>query len=33
MYTGGASPTKAVRTAQTNVNNTISNYNSRLGVS
>jgi sn-glycerol 3-phosphate transport system substrate-binding protein len=32
MYTGGVSPTNAVKTAQTNVNNTISSYNSRLGV-
>ena len=33
MYTGGVSPSNAVKTAQTNVNNTISSYNSRLGVS
>jgi sn-glycerol 3-phosphate transport system substrate-binding protein len=32
MYTGGVSPSNAVKTAQTNVNNTISSYNSRLGV-
>jgi sn-glycerol 3-phosphate transport system substrate-binding protein len=33
MYTGGVSPTNAVKAAQGNVNNTISSYNSRLGVS
>ncbi len=33
MYTGGVSPSNAVKAAQTNVNNTISSYNSRLGVS
>jgi sn-glycerol 3-phosphate transport system substrate-binding protein len=33
MYTGGVSPTNAVKAAQANVNNTISSYNSRLGVS
>jgi sn-glycerol 3-phosphate transport system substrate-binding protein len=33
MYTGGVSPSNAVKVAQTNVNNTISSYNSRLGVS
>jgi multiple sugar transport system substrate-binding protein len=32
MFTGGVSPSTAVRTAQSNVNNTISSYNSRLGV-
>ena len=32
MYTGGVSPTNAVKAAQANVNNTISSYNSRLGV-
>ena len=32
MYTGGVSPSNAVKTAQTNVNSTISSYNSRLGV-
>jgi sn-glycerol 3-phosphate transport system substrate-binding protein len=32
MFTGGVSPSSAVRTAQSNVNNTISSYNSRLGV-
>jgi sn-glycerol 3-phosphate transport system substrate-binding protein len=32
MYTGGVSPANAVKNAQTNVNNTISSYNSRLGV-
>jgi hypothetical protein len=33
MYTGGVSPTNAVKAAQGNVDNTISSYNSRLGVS
>jgi len=33
MYTSGVSPSKAVKTAQSNVNSTISNYNDRLGVS
>jgi multiple sugar transport system substrate-binding protein len=33
MYTSGASPTSALKTAQTNVNSTISDYNTRLGVS
>jgi sn-glycerol 3-phosphate transport system substrate-binding protein len=33
MYTGGVSPSKAVRSAEQNVNSTISSYNSRLGVS
>jgi sn-glycerol 3-phosphate transport system substrate-binding protein len=32
MFTGGVSAANAVKTAQTNVNNTISSYNSRLGV-
>jgi sn-glycerol 3-phosphate transport system substrate-binding protein len=32
MYTQGVSPSKAVSTAQNNVNQTLSNYNSRLGV-
>jgi hypothetical protein len=32
MYTGGVSAASAVKTAESNVNNTISNYNSRLGV-
>jgi sn-glycerol 3-phosphate transport system substrate-binding protein len=32
MYTGGVSAANAVKTAQTNVDNTISSYNSRLGV-
>ena len=32
MFTGGVSPSSAVKTAQSNVNTTISNYNSRLGV-
>ncbi|HEY6427746.1 MAG TPA: extracellular solute-binding protein [Acidimicrobiales bacterium] len=32
MYTGGVSAANAVKTAESNVNNTISNYNSRLGV-
>ncbi len=32
MFTGGVSPANAVKTAQSNVNNTISSYNSRLGV-
>jgi sn-glycerol 3-phosphate transport system substrate-binding protein len=31
MYTGGVSPSTAVKTAQSDVNNTISSYNSRLG--
>jgi sn-glycerol 3-phosphate transport system substrate-binding protein len=33
MYTGGVSPSNAVKTAESNVNNTISSYNSRLGAS
>ncbi len=33
MYTGGASPSAAVKSAQSNVNSTISSYNSRLGAS
>ncbi len=33
MFTGGVSASKAVKTAQSNVNSTISSYNSRLGVS
>ena len=33
MYTNGASPSSALKTAQTNVNSTISDYNSRLGAS
>jgi sn-glycerol 3-phosphate transport system substrate-binding protein len=33
MYTGGVSPSKAVSTAESNVNSTISQYNDRLGVS
>jgi len=33
MFTGGASPSNAVKTAQSNVTNTISSYNSRLGAS
>ena len=33
MYTSGVSPSSAVKTAQTNVNTTISDYNSRLGAS
>ena len=33
MYTGGASPASAVKTAEANVNSTISSYNSRLGAS
>jgi sn-glycerol 3-phosphate transport system substrate-binding protein len=33
MYTQGVSPSKAVSTAESQVNQTISNYNSRLGVS
>lgn len=32
MYTQGVSPSKAVSTAQNNVNQTLSSYNSRLGV-
>ena len=32
MYTGGVSAANAVKTAQSNVNHTISSYNSRLGV-
>ena len=32
MYTQGVSPSKAVSTAESNVNQTISSYNSRLGV-
>jgi len=31
MYTGGVSPSAAVKSAQSNVNSTISSYNSRLG--
>ena len=30
MYTQGVAPAKAVATAQSNVNQTISDYNSRL---
>ena len=30
MYTGGVSPTNVVKTAESNVNSTISSYNSRL---
>jgi sn-glycerol 3-phosphate transport system substrate-binding protein len=33
MYTQGVSPSKAVSTAESNVNQTISSYNSRLGAS
>jgi hypothetical protein len=33
MFTGGVAPSQAVKTAETNVNNTISDYNNRLGVS
>jgi len=33
MYTAGMSPSNAVKTAESNVNNTISSYNSRLGAS
>jgi len=33
MFTAGVSPTSAVKTAEQNVNTTISDYNSRLGVS
>jgi len=33
MFTGGVSPSKAVSTAESNVNSTISQYNDRLGVS
>ena len=32
MFTGGMSPSSAVKTAESNVNTTISSYNSRLGV-
>jgi sn-glycerol 3-phosphate transport system substrate-binding protein len=32
MFTGGASAANALKSAQSNVNNTISSYNSRLGV-
>jgi sn-glycerol 3-phosphate transport system substrate-binding protein len=32
MYTGGVSPANAVKSAQSNVDSTISEYNSRLGV-
>ena len=32
MFTGGVSAANALKTAQSNVNNTISSYNSRLGV-
>jgi len=31
MYTGGVSPSSAVKSAESNVNSTISSYNSRLG--
>jgi sn-glycerol 3-phosphate transport system substrate-binding protein len=33
MFTGGVSPSAAVKTAEANVNSTISSYNSRLGAS
>ena len=33
MFTGGVAPSKAVSTAESNVNSTISQYNDRLGVS
>ena len=33
MYTQGVSPSKAVSSAQSAVNQTISNYNSRLSAS
>ncbi len=33
MFTGGVSPPTAVKSAESNVNSTISSYNSRLGVS
>ncbi len=33
MFTGGVSPSNAVKTAQSNVNSTISSYNGRLGAS
>jgi len=33
MYTGGVSPSNAVKSAESNVNSTISSYNSRLGAS
>jgi sn-glycerol 3-phosphate transport system substrate-binding protein len=33
MFTGGVSPSSAVKTATSSVNSTISSYNSRLGVS
>ena len=33
MYTGGVSPANAVKNAQSNVDSTISDYNSRLGTS
>jgi sn-glycerol 3-phosphate transport system substrate-binding protein len=33
MFTSGVAPSKAVKTAVSNVNSTISDYNSRLGVS
>ena len=33
MYTAGVSPSSAVKSAESNVNNTISSYNSRLGAS
>jgi ABC-type glycerol-3-phosphate transport system substrate-binding protein len=33
MFTSGVTPSKAVKTAVSNVNSTISDYNSRLGVS
>ena len=32
MFNNGVSPSKAVSTAEQNVNSTISDYNSRLGV-
>jgi hypothetical protein len=33
MYTQGVKPATAVKTAQSNVTSTISDYNSRLGAS
>ena len=33
MFTSGVAPSKAVKSAESNVNSTISDYNSRLGVS
>jgi hypothetical protein len=33
MFTNGVKPSTAVKTANQNVNTTIANYNSRLGVS